>query len=81
MFLTQTGLELIEQLERPKDVPALVSAFQNLVLAFGMKDFCIGDPSIKAKRNLRRWDNSWQDSWCTHYASQSISSMILWSLG
>ena len=71
MLLTDTGLRLVEHLERQKDIPSLLASFQRLVLAFGMNAFCIGDPSPKAKRDLRRWDGAWPVDWYWRYASQN----------
>jgi LuxR family quorum sensing-dependent transcriptional regulator len=70
MLLTDTGFALVEHLERQKDVPSMLQSFQKLVRGFGLTNFCIGDPSPKAKYALRRWDGSWPDGWTRRYASQ-----------
>ena len=74
MLLTETGLALVEHLERQKDVPSLLASFQRLVLSFGMSSFCIGDPSSKAKRPAR-WDGTWSEDRTRHYASLNLFSV------
>jgi DNA-binding CsgD family transcriptional regulator len=76
MLLTETGFELVEHLDRQKDVPSLLASFQRLVEAFGLCGFCIGDPSHqKVKRVNRRWDGNWPIAWEMHYASQDYLSV------
>jgi LuxR family quorum sensing-dependent transcriptional regulator len=71
MLLTETGFALIEDLERQKDVPSLLVSFQRLAQGFGMNSFCIGDPSPRTKRELRRWEGNWPMAWYRRYASQN----------
>jgi len=71
MLLTQPGLELLETLGRQKDVTSLLASFQVLTRSFGMTGFSMGDPSPKAKRELKRWDGIWPAGWYSRYASQN----------
>jgi LuxR family quorum sensing-dependent transcriptional regulator len=76
MLLTETGLALVEHLERQKDVASLLSSFQRVVVGFGMDGFCIGDPTDqKTKRPGRRWDGTWSAEWYRHYASLNLISV------
>src|SRR5690242_18719556 len=70
MLLTETGLAMVEHLERQKDIPSLLQSFQTLVRGLGMNSFCIGDPALRAKHEMRRWDGVWPDGWAERYASQ-----------
>jgi LuxR family quorum sensing-dependent transcriptional regulator len=70
MLLTNTGLELVEHLERQRDMPSLLASFQRVVQAFGMTAFCIGDPTHpKIKRKDRRWNGTWPPALYQRYAS------------
>jgi LuxR family quorum sensing-dependent transcriptional regulator len=72
MLLTDIGFELVEHLERQKDVSALLASFQRLILAFGMDGFCIGDPSQpEVQRDDRRWGATWPVQWYWRYVSQN----------
>jgi LuxR family quorum sensing-dependent transcriptional regulator len=75
MLLTAAGFELVEHLERQRDVPSLLASFQRVVRAFGMTAFCIGDPgNPKVKRQDRRWDGSWPDEIYRRYANLNFFS-------
>ena len=72
MLLADSGFELVDHLERQKDIPSLLASFQRLVLAHGMDCFCIGDPSHpEVQRDDRRWGATWPVSWWWHYVSQN----------
>jgi DNA-binding CsgD family transcriptional regulator len=72
MLLTDIGFQLVEHLERQRDVPSLLASFQRLVLAFGMDGFCIGDPSHpKVQRDDRSWGATWPVKWYWRYVSQN----------
>jgi LuxR family quorum sensing-dependent transcriptional regulator len=72
MLLTDTGLALVEHLERQRDVPPLLASFQRLTLAFGMEHFCVGDPSHpEIRRDDRRWGATWPVQWYWRYVSQN----------
>jgi LuxR family transcriptional regulator, quorum-sensing system regulator BjaR1 len=69
MLLTETGLELIEQVERQQDVPSLLASFKGVVQYFGMHAFCIGDPTgYAAKCKSGRWLGHWPQEWTQHYS-------------
>jgi DNA-binding CsgD family transcriptional regulator len=73
MLLTDTGFALVEDLGRQTDVPSVLASFQRIVVAFGMRAFCIGDPSNpQVKRPGRRWDGSWPADVYRHYASLDL---------
>jgi LuxR family quorum sensing-dependent transcriptional regulator len=75
MLLTDTGLQLVEHLERQKDIPSLLASFQKLVQAFGLTSFCIGSLSnTRIKRPNRRWDGNWSIDWELHYAAHDYLS-------
>jgi DNA-binding CsgD family transcriptional regulator len=72
MLLAETGFQLVDHLERQKDIPSLLASFQRLVLAHGMDCFCIGDPSHpEVQRDDRRWGATWPVDWYWRYASQN----------
>jgi LuxR family quorum sensing-dependent transcriptional regulator len=74
MLLTNTGFQLLEQLERQRDVPSLLASFQKLVQAFGMTSFCVGDPSPGKKHEGWRWDGCWPVALTQRYASLNFFS-------
>jgi LuxR family quorum sensing-dependent transcriptional regulator len=72
MLLTDNGAELVDHLERQRDIPSLLASFQRLVLAHGMDCFCIGDPAHPdVQRDDRRWGATWPFSWWWRYVSQN----------
>lgn len=73
MLLTDTGAALVEHLGRQTDVPSLLLSFQRIVLAFGMRGFCVGDPTTPhVKRRERRWDGSWPGDSYRKYAELDL---------
>jgi LuxR family quorum sensing-dependent transcriptional regulator len=72
MLLSDTGAELVDHLERQRDIPSLLASFQRLILAHGMDCFCIGDPAHpEVQRDDRRWGATWPVSWWWRYVSQN----------
>ena len=75
MLLSDSGFELVGYLERQKDVGSLLDSFQRVVVSFGMRAYCVGDPaSAKSKRKHGRWAGTWPENIYRIYESQNLIS-------
>lgn len=68
---SDAAFAFIEELERRRDVPALLEAFQLLIQNFGLQNYWIGDPSQPhVNRKDRIWAVNWPEGWLKRYAEQ-----------
>jgi LuxR family quorum sensing-dependent transcriptional regulator len=76
MRLTNSTFEFIEQLDQQRDIPCLISSFQNLIGKFGMACFMIGDPTRpKTHVTDRVWASTFPEEWLAQWSMQNYVSV------